>query len=207
MIDQAVVLFGTPARVYGDVRVQRKNGVLDDAWEVHLIYNNQGSGVAPDENGLHTGGFRAILKGSTLTRDHALRYAVHGENGSWLKTGMDTQEPELLLGALPTYPPIVPPAGDIPLEAEAAAYTYGSEPRSQWGVLTTISAENPATATSVVTPSLQGNYHLIYDEVYKQIVNRAEPSVDRSVVPTVLRVIELARQSSREGRVLDFSFA
>jgi len=209
MIDQAVLLFGAPARVFGDIRAQRAGGVLDDAWEVHLYYADDKSSNSADENGLHTGGFRAILKGSLLAKDNGLRYMVHGDHGSWLKVGVDTQEPSLLSGALPTYPPIVPLPGELlpeyPIEEAEPEVAYGYEPRNQWGVLTTTSPKDPSSATTVLTPPVQGNYHLLYDEVYDRIVHGKQPAVDPGLSVTVLRIIELAKQSSREGRVLDYT--
>lgn len=211
MIDQAVVLFGTPDRVFGDVRAQRAGGVLDDAWEVHLYYNDANSSSSPDQHGLHTGGFRAILKGSLLAKDHGLRYMVHGDHGSWMKVGVDTQEEALMHGTLPTYPPDVPSSGDLlpeyPIGSEASTHevSYGSEPRNQWGVLTTTSPANPTSSTIVLTPPVAGSYHLLYDELHARIVHGVKPAVDPMVSVTVLRIIELARQSSREGRVLNYT--
>ena len=210
MIDQAVVLFGTPDRVFGDVRAQRAGGVLDDAWEVHLYYNDANSSTVPDAHGLHTGGFRAILKGSLLAKDHGLRYMVHGDHGSWMKVGVDTQEEALMQGILPSYPPDVP-SGELlteyPVGSESSSHevTYGSEPRNQWGVLTTSSPEHPTSSTIVLTPPVTGSYHLLYEELHTRIVHGAKPAVDPTVSVTVLRIIELARQSSREGRVLNYT--
>ena len=39
-----------------------------------------------------------MLKGSLLCADHAVRYMVHGTNGSWRKEGMDPQEALLMTG-------------------------------------------------------------------------------------------------------------
>eukprot|EP01034_Spumella_vulgaris_P028911 gene28911-35864_t len=193
MIDQAVVLFGIPDRVFGDVRAQREGGIVDDAWEVHLYYDSDGA-TAVDEHGLRHGGFRAILKGSLLSRDHAIRYMIHGSDASWTKTGVDTQEPQLLAGAMPEYFP----AGEVQSAEDIHSETveYGCEPGSQWGTLTTDVATR--------TPPVRGSYHFLYDALYDQIVNKTAPAVDVNLSVAVLRIIELARESSTQGRVLQY---
>jgi predicted dehydrogenase len=204
MIDQALVLFGLPERVWADVRAQRDGAVLDDAWEVHLYY----SSGETDSTGMLHGGFRAILKGSLLCRNNALRYMIHGTNGSWIKEGTDTQEAHLMTGKLPEY---IPARESEAGEGDAdAGVGYGSEPADQWGVLTLVADRSIAGASATDglqrTPPVRGSYHHLYDGLYRSIVHGAPPVVDASVAVAVLRVIEIARQSSAEGRVLPFSY-
>ena len=194
MIDQAVLLFGSPTRVWADIRCQRKGGVLDDAWEVHLFYESGGDRA--DSEGLHKGGYRAILKGSLLCVDHKLRYMVHGTKGSWIKRGIDTQEAYLMTGQLPVYRP--------PDSSTDDSSDYGREDPSQWGVLSVPGSDE------VRTPAAVGSYHAIYDDLYQRIVgitdDHALNSTDIDMVPVVvLKVIELAKLSSRTGQVVDFS--
>jgi scyllo-inositol 2-dehydrogenase (NADP+) len=200
MIDQAVALFGLPDKVWGDVRAQREGGVLDDAWEVHLYYGT----VTVDDNGLQHGGFRAIVKGSLLCRDNDLRYVVHGAQGSWIKTGVDTQETHLMSGALPKYRP-----GDSSAHQKEGAHVhneFGVEPEDQWGRLTVNNStgEGPMVITSQ-TPPVRGSYHYLYDSLYHAIAEGAPPAVDPQTAVAVLRIIELARQSCAEGRVLPYT--
>lgn len=207
MIDQAVALFGAPQRVWADVRAQRVGGVLDDAWEVHLFYpSNSEKGASEasdsvDSTGVHHGGFRAILKGSLLCRDHSVRYMVHGERGSWRKEGLDTQEAYLMAGGLPYYPN----EGGSAVAGEGEEAVYGSEPRSQWGVLTSAVADSPNSSTRELTEPVLGSYHMLYDELYNSIVHGAPPAVDAHTAVAVLRIIELSLQSSKEGRVLPYT--
>lgn len=196
MIDQAVVLFGMPQRVWADVRAQREGGMLDDAWEVHLFYDSG----SVDENGLKHGGFRAILKGSLLCRDHALRYAIHGMTSSWVKEGMDTQEAHLMTGELPEYFTRESEAGRV-----GGTEGYGREPENQWGLLTSPASEGCHSDVTSRTPPVRGSYHYFYDSVYDSIVQGAPPAVSAADAVAVLRLIEIARQSSAEGRVLPFS--
>mmetsp|Transcript_23109 Transcript_23109/g.33855 ORF Transcript_23109/g.33855 Transcript_23109/m.33855 type:complete len:596 (-) Transcript_23109:38-1825(-) len=193
MIDQAVVLFGTPARVWADIRAQRPGGTLDDSWEVHLFYEPPES--SPDAAGLHRGGFRAILKGSLLCVDHRIRYMIHGSEGSWRKEGMDTQEAELMSGKLPDYRAAqITEKGQL----DKDTITYGCEPEGQWGELTT------ADGSKSKTPPRIGSYHILYDEFYDCVVHGKTPHVDPYVAVIVLRIIEVAKESSRLGQVLQF---
>eukprot|EP01034_Spumella_vulgaris_P026006 gene26006-32527_t len=82
---------------FGKEKELLAGGVVDDAWEVHLYYDSD-SAAAVDEHGLRHGGFRAILKGSLLSRDHAIRYMIHGSDASGPKPGTTPRGPHLLGG-------------------------------------------------------------------------------------------------------------
>lgn len=208
MIDQAVILFGAPSRVWADIRCQRDGGVLDDAWEVHLFYDTkvvrgddeeEDTSPNPDSQGLHKGGFRAILKGSLLCVDHGLRYMVHGKNGSWIKHGMDTQEAYLMLGKLPFYRLRATSYDDEDYDEDGGeeSANYGIESTAQWGQLS-VAGQN-----TVSTPAELGSYHLLYDELYHRISSPTSSTSDVDMVPVVvLRIIELAKLSSLRGQVL-----
>lgn len=197
MIDQAVVLFGAPTAVWADIRSQR-GGVLDDAWEVHLFYESTDS-CHPDHqlDYVHRGGFRAILKGSLLCADHGLRYLVHGKNGSWIKCGVDTQEDDLRLGRLPVT---TQEEFDVYLEtSKYATNCFGCEHSNNWGSLTLTS-----TLQSNKVRSLPGSYHILYDELYQCIASNKPQQIDPHVAVTVIKIIELARESSLMRKVIDF---
>jgi predicted dehydrogenase len=83
LIDQAAALFGNPKSVWADVRIDRENGVVDDAFDILLKFN----------------GITALLR-STLTAAMAgPRFVVHGTKGSFVKWGLDPQEDALKAGA------------------------------------------------------------------------------------------------------------
>lgn len=88
LIDQALVLFGTPETVFADIRTLRTDGEVDDFFDVHLDYRN----------------LRVALKASYLVREPGPRFNLHGTNGSFLKYGLDPQEDLLKQGHLPTEP-------------------------------------------------------------------------------------------------------
>lgn len=86
LIDQALVLFGTPREVNAKLNIQRPGGKADDFYDIRMMYD-----------GLHV-----ILKSSYLVREPGPRYTLHGVNGSFVKYGIDPQEEALKNGAVPT---------------------------------------------------------------------------------------------------------
>lgn len=73
---------------------------------------------------------------------------------------------------------------------------YGEEASSQWGVLTDDNGDH-------VTPPEFGSYHLIYDGIYDAIVAGVQPPVTSTEIITLIKLLDLARESSRLGQVLD----
>lgn len=88
LIDQALVLFGRPDGVSGDVAVQRRGALADDYFDLTLRY----------------GAMRAKLSASTLVAEPRPRFAVHGTAGSFVKYGLDPQEEALGRGTSPLDP-------------------------------------------------------------------------------------------------------
>jgi predicted dehydrogenase len=88
LIDQAMVLFGKPLHVTADIRIQRTDGKVDDAFTLWLGY--------PE--------VKVTIKASYLVREPGPRYLLHGTEGSFLKHGIDPQEEALKKGDLPGSP-------------------------------------------------------------------------------------------------------
>lgn len=88
LIDQALCLFGRPDWLQADVFVQRRGGVVDDAFEILM-------GKDP---------VRISLGVSSLAATGDLRYCVHGREASFYKSGLDPQEDQLRAGAGPLDP-------------------------------------------------------------------------------------------------------
>lgn len=85
LVDQAINLFGRPEAVTADIATMRAGAPAPDWFHAILHY--------PDH--------RAILHSSKLAAANKLRFAVHGTGGSWIKHGLDTQEPAIVSGARP----------------------------------------------------------------------------------------------------------
>jgi len=85
VVDQTLQLFGEPEAMYADLATQREGGAAIDYFHVVLRY----------------GKMRAVLHGSNLVAAESPRFVIHGTAGSFVKYGMDTQEPALRRGELP----------------------------------------------------------------------------------------------------------
>lgn len=88
IIDQVLVLFGMPISVYGDIRIQRPGGKVDDNFEMIMNYEH----------------LKVTLKSSYLVREPGPRYVLHGTEGSFVKYGADPQEAFLQAGKSPLLP-------------------------------------------------------------------------------------------------------
>ena len=85
IIDQALVLFGFPQKLFADIRTTRTNSVVDDWFDITLYYEST----------------RVRLKGSYFVREALPSYVFHGKIGSFIKSRGDIQEQELKLGKKP----------------------------------------------------------------------------------------------------------
>jgi scyllo-inositol 2-dehydrogenase (NADP+) len=162
LVDQALCLFGWPDWLQADVFVQRAEAVVDDAFEIRM-------GV---------GRLRITLRSRSLVPDNAVRYRLHGTQGSLRKTGMDVQEAQLR-------------AGMSPLDPE-----FGVEPRSQWGqVLSAAAGETREVFAE------RGDWLSFYRSLGASIRQGAPLEVpDGEAGLQVIRIIEAARRSSDAGR-------
>ena len=88
LIDQALVLFGSPRAVTADVRRQREFARADDNFELLLDYD----------------GLKVTLGAGMLVREPRPRFRLHGTEGSFVKHGMDPQEEALKRGLTPSAP-------------------------------------------------------------------------------------------------------
>lgn len=86
IIDQALQLFGNPATITADIRMQRPFSQVDDYFNIWLDY----------------GFLKVILHAGMLVREQGPRYMIQGTKGSFIKYGEDPQEAKLKEGALPT---------------------------------------------------------------------------------------------------------
>ncbi|HOW25177.1 MAG TPA: Gfo/Idh/MocA family oxidoreductase [Bacteroidales bacterium] len=85
LIDQALVLFGKPERIFCRLFNQRKYSVVDDSFHLNLLYPN----------------LNVTLKAGVFVREKGPRFTVHGTRGSFVKFGLDPQEDALRNGKWP----------------------------------------------------------------------------------------------------------
>lgn len=164
LLDQALLLFGVPRALSADIRIERTNAAVDDAFDVTLHYPHM----------------RAVLRGSMLAAAPRPSFAVHGTGGSFVKHGLDPQEEALRAGRSPDEP------------------DWDREPPAWHGTLTT--AEGTRTV-----PTIPSSFTHYYENVRDAVLGRAPLAVTPAPALDVMRGLELAVASSREGRVLPWT--
>jgi predicted dehydrogenase len=177
LVDQALVLFGDPSAITASVRRDRDVTDIEDGFDITLHYPRQ----------------LAHCRATWLAAEPSPRFLLHGTKGSFRKYGVDPQEPALVGGAT------VPPVGD-------PRPWLGEDPAA-WGTLTI--APNPADSAHLIRTPVRtelGDYRNYYANVRDAINGTAPLNVTPEDGYRVIKLLELARQSSREGTTLPVSF-
>ena len=178
LVDQVLALFGAPSAITASVRSDRDQTAIEDAFDITLHY--------PAANGK---GLLAHCRTSYLACDNAPRFLLHGTRGSFRKHGLDPQEPALVGGAkVPT---------------QGSQQVWLQEDESAWGTLTV--APNPADPATLITRQVKTercDYRGFYANVRDAILGTAPLAVTPEDGFRVIRLLELARESSAEGRTL-----
>lgn len=174
LVDQAMLLFGPPAAVSADLRIQRRGGTAVDWFHVVLGY----------------GSVRVVLSSSMLAAAPAPRFLVRGTGASLTRSRWDPQEEQLLRGMRPgstgwgldadsltihrgatgEVEEIPAPAGDYPAYYAALrdAIAGGGEPpvtaAQGCAIMSVLEAGERSSAEGrVVTPELTAAERLAYD--------------------------------------------
>ena len=161
LIDQALSLFGKPDTISADVIKQRQGAEIDDYF--HVI--------------LHYGVKRVILHSSSYVKQAGPHFTLHGDKGSIVKYGMDSQEEQLKNGMKP---------GDN---------GYGVDAEENFATLDT-EEKLERISTEI------GCYDMYYKGVRDSIINGEKPPVTAQEGLEVIRLIQLAIESSETGRVI-----
>lgn len=165
LVDQALQLFGMPQSVSADIFAQRSNAKADDYFDVTFHYDLR----------------RVCLRCSTLVADPRPRIAAHGSEASFVKFGLDPQEPALKDGADPLDP------------------GFGVDERT--GTLTF------ADGGSQSVPNERGGYLAFYEAVTDAVLHGAPVPVDPADARNGLLLISLARRASELGQRLSLGDA
>lgn len=168
LIDQAQTLFGLPTAITADIRKQRIASRIADNFELILHY--------PD--------LKVTLKGGWLVREPLPHFILLGEQGSFVKYGMDVQEDALKIGATPLN-----------------TINWGTEPRDIWGKINT---EFNGVHFVGEVESEAGDYSLYYKNVRDAILGISELDVTATQAANTIKIIELAIKSNEEKRTVDF---
>jgi predicted dehydrogenase len=122
-------------------------------------------------------GMRAVLRATMLAAVPRPRFLLHGTDGSYVKNGFDVQESKLRAGTIPW--------NETPGEA-------GQEENS--GVLTVVSADGGTTERRI--PPASSDYRSYYANIRDALLGKAAPAVTPQYALDVMRILELARESS-----------
>ncbi|HEY2659909.1 MAG TPA: oxidoreductase [Caulobacteraceae bacterium] len=166
LVDQALCLFGAPLAIYADLGRQRPDAPAIDYFHVLLRYER----------------LRVILHASHLTLNDGLRFAVHGDRGSFIKHGLDPQAQALHGGQRP------------------GGVGWGVDPRP--GELMTV-ADGKRRPTGF--ESVSGDYSAFYRGLHEAIVGGGPNPASPEQALAVMRVLELGLQSVDSHGELAFS--
>ena len=137
LIDQALVLFGLPTRIFASVRDERNasknpdslpgdDGFVDDAFTVQLYYDNPIPGIPTPRRGLLVN----LHSSMTSLCERQVRFVARGHDAGWVKHGQDPQEDQTRAGM------------------DVADARFGVEAEAEWGVLTTAAGQQSPTAAA-----------------------------------------------------------
>jgi predicted dehydrogenase len=169
LIDQALTLFGLPLAVTAFIMNQRTGTKVDDNFELILKYP----------------GMKVTLKSGMLVREPLQRFVLLGENGSFVKKGMDVQEEALKAG----------------LSAQTTT-GWGIEPIEIWGIL---NATVKGIHISGRVESEKGDYIAYYQNIYDAVSKQSPLIVTAGQARNVIRIIELAIQSDKLEKTIEFN--
>jgi predicted dehydrogenase len=177
LVDQVLTLFGQPQKISASIRKDRDNSQIEDAFDIYLHYPQ----------------LLASCHSSLVACDASPRFLLHGLKGSYTKHGLDPQEDALVAGR------------QVPRFSENDGWL--SEDESLWGVLTVISdAPEKKELVKKKVKTLPGDYRGYYMNVRDAILGVAPLAVRPEHSYRLLRIFELARESSNSGQTLPVVF-
>ncbi len=130
---------------------------------------------------LDFGNVKASLKAGMMVREQGPRIMIQGTKGSFIKYGDDPQDMDARAGKMPTDP------------------TWGLEPEDYYGLLHT---ELNGEIIKKRIPSEKGDFGIYYQNLYKSLVNGVPLTEKPEHGYNVVRLIELAMESSATGSKL-----
>ncbi len=176
LVDQALALFGAPQGITANVRKDRDQTNIEDAFDITLEYPR----------------LRAHCRSSMLACDAAPRFLLHGTRGSFKKYGLDPQEPALVAGAqVPRMD-----AGEWLADPKDdwGTLTVARDPA------------DPTDLTRTRIETEHGDYRLYYANVRDTIHGKASLAVTPEDGYRTIKLLEVARKSSEEKRTLPIPF-
>lgn len=124
---------------------------------------------------------QVMVTAGMLVKNHDLRYRIEGSKGVFIKNGLDVQEAALKEGHFPQ------------------GVDWGKEPESQFGEITFSNHANKKTVKSEA-----GDYMAFYQNVFDVLRNEKEIAINPNDAMDVIRIIELAFESSEKNEEINF---
>lgn len=152
ILDQALSLFGTPDDFWGKTYIQRKGSIIDDAFDLHLDYQRT----------------QVFLSSNMFVREDTPRYIIHGENGSFIKYGIDPQEDHLKAGLLP------------------GMNNFGVEDKKYSGIL---NVDNGSYKFRGEIETKAGNWNLLLDNIASSILENKPYIINESNLLDQIKIL------------------
>jgi scyllo-inositol 2-dehydrogenase (NADP+) len=168
LIDQAIDLFGMPTHIFADLEQQRLNSQAVDYFQLTLFYPQH----------------RVILGSNSVIANPRPIIAAYGEQASYVKHGLDTQESMLKSGL-------------TPLDTN-----YGSEDINSSGIFS--SMINDTIVHKQVASEL-GCYQQYYSEIYDCLINHSKIPVNAESALNTIKIIEAAKLSNELKSAINIS--
>ncbi|MFM2475725.1 oxidoreductase [Celerinatantimonas sp. MCCC 1A17872] len=162
IIDQVLALFGRPQKVSADVLAMREHSPAVDYFHLTLHYADH----------------LVIVHSSSFSAGPVLRFRLEGEQGSYVKYGVDPQENQLKAGIVDT--------------------SSTQQPGAEVGMLYTEQGETQIA-------NIQGGYHHFYRQLAQALLYNAPLPISAEQALDTIRVIQLAEQSQAQQQTLSFS--
>lgn len=158
-IDQIVALFGRPDKVFYDLKnITFPDSPVDNYFEIQLFYQE----------------LKVILKSSQLSAMSYPRYRLMGEQGTYIKYGVDQQE------------------NDLKLQISPGTKGFGEDTPSQYGKVTYRNTSGDWIQKDI--PTVTGDYGRFYDQLLLSIEGDKKKFISDEEIITSIEVLEKAYQ-------------
>jgi scyllo-inositol 2-dehydrogenase (NADP+) len=152
------------------------------AVQVYAELDERRAGARTDDDTFvaleHESGVRSHLWMSAVAAQAGPRFRVLGSRAAYVKYGLDVQEEQLRSRRRPSDP------------------SWGREPEDRWGTL-------GSGDRLERVPTVAGAYQRFYEGVQAALREGAPPPVDPEAVVCGLEVLDAAKESARERRVVE----
>ena len=164
LIVQTLTLFGVPTSVFADISTLRDSAKAPDNFYLRLSYDN----------------LNIELRTSSLVKHTGPRFVIHGDQGSFIKQGIDPQHQQLKANVVP------------------ADNNYGKEQIEDWGSLYTNNSDD-----EILCPSPAGDYCAFYRQLYETIRHQAPLPSDNQLAIDMVKIIEASYRSNETKAVIE----